>query len=508
MILLSLVGVFFFGGLLAWLSEFVDVRLPRWVAMLSAVICAGLISRLVFMVDSGGVGLLGWVDEFEGSWVPSLGIDFFFAADGLTVLMLALTVLLGIVSIASAWDEIKERAGFFYFNLLWTLAGVVGVFTALDLFLFFFFWEVMLIPMYFIIAIWGHENRRYAATKFFIFTQVTGMMMLVSLLCLVYFHSLQFGEFSFNYNDLLRVDLPKSIDLWVMLGFFAAFATKLPSVPFHSWLPDAHSQAPTAGSVLLAGVLLKTGAYGLIRFTIPLFPEATVLFAPIAMSLAVISILYCAKVALAQTDIKRLIAYTSVSHMGFVLLGIYAWNELGLQGAVMTMLAHGLSAAALFMLAGGLQHRIHTRDMREMSGFWVVAPKMAVVALFFSVAALGLPGLGNFVGEFLALLGAFSVSIPAAVIAVLGVIFASVYSLWVMQSVFQGPSLRREGKDSTHEALLDLDRRELFFYGVMMIGLLWMGLYPQTFLDFSSGVIEGLVMSDDAAALYAREFSK
>ncbi|MDA9901884.1 NADH-quinone oxidoreductase subunit M [Gammaproteobacteria bacterium] len=508
MILLSLVGVFFFGGLLAWVSEIMDARLPRWVAMLTILVSFSLVFRLIFMLDSSGGDLLGWVDEFKDPWIPSLGIDFFFAADGLTVLMLGLTILLGAVAIASAWDEIKERAGFFYFNLLWTLAGVVGVFTALDLFLFFFFWEVMLIPMYFIIAIWGHENRRYAATKFFIFTQVTGMMMLVSLLCMVYFHSLQFGSFSFNYNDLLRVDIPRSLDLWIMLGFFAAFATKLPSVPFHSWLPDAHSQAPTAGSVLLAGVLLKTGAYGLIRFTIPLFPEASEIFAPVAMFLAVVSILYCAKVALAQTDIKRLIAYTSVSHMGFVLLGIYAWNELGLQGAIMTMLAHGLSAAALFMLAGGLQHRIHTRDMREMSGFWIIAPKMAVVALFFSVAALGLPGLGNFVGEFLALLGAFSVNIPAAVLAAFGVIFASVYSLWVMQSVFQGPPLKQESKASSHETLLDLDGRELFFYGVMMIGLLWMGLYPQTFLDFSSGVIEGLVISDSAAALYAGEFLK
>ncbi|HCI88858.1 MAG TPA: NADH-quinone oxidoreductase subunit M, partial [Gammaproteobacteria bacterium] len=300
---------------------------------------------------------------------------FYFAADGLSILLLMLTAFLGVIAIGAAWGEIKERSGFFYFNLLWTLAGVLGVFTALDLFLFFFFWEVMLIPMYLIIAIWGHENKHYAAMKFFIFTQVTGMLMLISILVLAYLHYVQKGSLSFNYHDLLTVSTSGSIGMWMMLGFFLSFATKLPSVPFHSWLPDAHSQAPTAGSVILAGILLKTGAYGLIRFTVPLFPEASMAFAPYAMALAAISILYCAKVAFAQTDIKRLIAYTSVSHMGFVTLGIYAWNEQALQGAIMTMLAHGLSAAALFMLAGGLQHRIHTRDMSQMGGFWARVPR-------------------------------------------------------------------------------------------------------------------------------------
>ena len=251
------------------------------------------------------------------------------------------------------------------------------------------------------------------------------MLMLVSILVLAYSHYTQFGSYSFKYEDLLSVSLAGSLQFWVMLGFFISFTTKLPSVPFHSWLPDAHSQAPTAGSVILAGILLKTGAYGLIRFTVPLFPEASMTFAPLAMGLAAISILYCAKVAFAQSDIKRLIAYTSVSHMGFVTLGVYAWNEQALQGAVMTMLAHGLSAAALFMLAGGLQHRIHTRNMGDMGGLWTQVPRMAIMAVFFSVAALGMPGLGNFVGEFLVLLGAFQTNIPATVIASFGLILGS-----------------------------------------------------------------------------------
>ena len=370
------------------------------------------------------------------------------------------------------------------------------MFTALDLFLFFFFWEVMLIPMYFIIAIWGHENKNYAAMKFFIFTQITGMLMLVSILVLAYSHYTQFGSYSFKYEDLLSVSLASSLQFWVMLGFFISFTTKLPSVPFHSWLPDAHSQAPTAGSVILAGILLKTGAYGLIRFTVPLFPEASLAFAPLAMGLAALSILYCAKVAFAQSDIKRLIAYTSVSHMGFVTLGVYAWNEQALQGAVMTMLAHGLSAAALFMLAGGLQHRIHTRNMGDMGGLWTQVPRMAVVAVFFSVAALGMPGLGNFVGEFLALLGAFQTNIPATVIASFGLILASVYSLWVIQKVFHG-EYSSEHFDESH--LTDLSRREMLYFGAMILGLVWMGMYPQSFLDLSQPVLAQLLNSSQGA---------
>jgi NADH-quinone oxidoreductase subunit M len=492
MTLLWILLLLFFGGVLAWLSEIFDSRFPRWIALLSVVATFIPLLQLYGSFDAQRESL--WIIEFSRSWIPSLGINFMLAIDGLSLLLVGLTSFLGIIAVGAAWVEIRDRAGFFYFNLLWTLAGVVGVFTAIDLFLFFFFWEVMLIPMYFIIAIWGHENKRYAATKFFLYTQFTGMLLLVSLLCLVYFFTIQYGYLSFAYEDLLRLEVGGKLEMWLMLGFFIAFATKLPSVPFHSWLPDAHSQAPTAGSVLLAGVLLKTGAYGLIRFTLPLFPESSAQFTPVALALAVISILYCAKVALAQSDIKRLIAYTSVSHMGFVLLGIYSWNLIGLQGAVMTMLAHGLSAAALFSLAGGLQGRLHTRDMRRMGGLWALVPRMAVVALFFSVAALGMPGLGNFVGEFLSLLGVFSVSIWAAALAALGMIVASVYSLWVMQAVFQGA----QNPEEDQALLSDLDARELALYGLMMMGLILMGLFPNAFLDVSAIALEHLSSASDA----------
>lgn len=488
MILVVLISLLFLGGLLAWLSELFDSSWPRWVALLTL-----FTSLLVMLSLLGAESDQGtWVVDFNAPWLTRFGISFHLAADGLSVLLILLTGFLGLMALGAAWDEITQRPGFFYFNLLWTLAGVLGVFLALDLFLFFFFWEVMLIPMYFIIAIWGHENKNYAAMKFFIFTQVTGMMMLVAILMLAYFHYVQFGFFSFDYFDLLNVDTGGSLGLLMMLGFFIAFSTKLPSVPFHSWLPDAHSQAPTAGSVILAGILLKTGAYGLIRFAVPLFPEVSLEFAPIAMSLAALSILYCAKLAFAQTDLKRLIAYTSVSHMGFVMLGVYAWNVQALQGAVMTMLAHGLSAAALFMLAGGLQHRIHTREMPDMGGLWETVPRMGAIALFFSIAALGMPGLGNFVGEFLALLGAFQANITLTVISAFGLIFASVYSLWVIQKIFHG-AFNTEKID--RENLIDLDRREMSYYIAMMLGLVWMGLYPQSFLNLSEPVLEMLLLS-------------
>ena len=489
MILVVLIAVLFIGGILAWISESLDSKLPRLIALITLIVDLGLMLTLLAnqeLADSL------WLVQMNSQWLPRFGISFHLALDGLSLLMVLLTAFLGIIAVGSAWSEITQRSGFFYFNLLWTLAGVIGVFTSLDLFLFFFFWEVMLIPMYFIIAIWGHENKNYAAMKFFIFTQVTGLLMLVSILALAYFHYAQFSFFSFDYFDLLNVDTSGDLGMWIMLGFFIAFTTKLPSFPFHSWLPDAHSQAPTAGSVILAGILLKTGAYGLIRFAVPLFPEASGQFAPVAMTLAVISILYCAKVAFAQTDIKRLIAYTSVSHMGFVLLGIYAWNEQALQGAVMTMLAHGLSAAALFMLAGGLQHRIHTRDMQDMGGFWSKVPRMAVIALFFSIASLGMPGLGNFVGEFLALLGAFQANIVLTVFATLGLIFASVYSLWVIQKIFHGEYQNSKFDDSK---LVDLNRRELAYFALMILGLIWMGMYPQSFLDLSAPALNELLQT-------------
>ncbi|MGK0375180.1 MAG: NADH-quinone oxidoreductase subunit M [Arenicella sp.] len=414
--------------------------------------------------------------------------------DGLSLILITLTLVLGAIAIISSWNEKNQRQGFFQANILWTLAGVVGVFLAVDLFLFFLFWEVMLVPMYLLIAIWGHEGRAYASMKFFIFTQLSGLLMLVAILLLAKLHHSATGVYSFSYFELLNLDIDSNTAYWLMLGFFIAFVVKLPSFPFHTWLPDAHTQAPTAGSVILAGILLKTGAYGLIRFTVPLFPNAALEFAPIAMTLGVAGIIYGAVMAFSQSDFKRLVAYSSVSHMGFVLLGVFAWNALALQGAVMQMVAHGFSTAALFMIAGALQQRLHTRDMNKMGGLWHHMPRMGAVALFFALASLGLPGLGNFVAEFLVLVGLFAVSPWTTAVAALGLITAAIYSLIMMQKAFYGqPSSEFEVDDF---AILDMAAM-----GVMIIALIGLGLYPQPVFDLVQPVIDALLAATMGGAL-------
>lgn len=477
------------GGVLAWQSERINPNLPRWVALVSV---AATLAFLLLSLPPEQARLLpkpgnsnDWMLYLKVDWIPRFGIAFELAMDGLSLLLVALTLLLGLVAIASSWSEIDFKPGLFQANLVWTLAGVCGVFLAVDLFLFFLFWEVMLIPMYLLIAIWGHENKTYAAMKFFIFTQASGLLMLVAIVVLAWQGHTATGQLSFSYLDLLGLQLSPRLGYWTMLGFFLAFTVKLPAFPFHTWLPDAHTQAPTAGSVLLAGILLKTGAYGLLRFCIPLFPDASMEFAPIAMGLGAAGVIYGALLAFAQTDFKRLVAYSSVSHMGFVLLGLYAWNQLALQGAVMQMVAHGVSTAALFMMAGALQQRLHTRDMRRMGGLWYQAPRMGACAMFFAVASLGLPGLGNFVAEFLVLLGLFAVQPWLAGITALGLITAAVYSLWMMQQAFQG-------KPDEQRSMPDFDTREMLSMAAMMVALIWLGLYPQPVLDLAQPVLDSL----------------
>lgn len=481
--------VLFGGGILAWLSQGWDKNWPRWFAIASCIIAGFLLLPFFLGGESFALPIGGstspWLSFTQLPWIPRFGIQFIFALDGLSLIMIALTLFLGLVAVISSWHEISQRSGFFHFNLLWTLAGVVGVFTSFDLFLFFVFWEVMLIPMYFLIAIWGHERRAYAAMKFFLFTQISGLLLLIAILALVLTNAKATGVMTFNYFELLNHQLPEQLSYWLMGGFFVAFVVKLPGFPFHTWLPDAHTQAPTAASVLLAGILLKTGAYGLIRFTLPLFPEAAASFANVAMTLGAIGIVYGAILAFAQTDFKRLVAYSSVSHMGFVLVGIFAWNQLALQGAVMQMIAHGFSTAALFMLAGALQHRLHSRDMASMGGLWQSMPRMGATALFFIVASLGLPGLGNFIGEFLVLLGLFQVNVGLAVFAALGLIGGAIYALMAMQRVFQGAPQ----SNVQHQ---DFAAPEMLVMLVMMFGLVLLGVYPQPVFDLLDPVLAGL----------------
>jgi NADH-quinone oxidoreductase subunit M len=417
-----------------------------------------------------------WFVECDYAWIPQFGIRIHLAIDGLSLALLLLTYFLGIMAVLSSWTEIRERVGFFHLNLLWVLAGITGVFLAVDLFVFYLFWELMLVPMYFLIGIWGHERRIYAATKFFLFTQLSGLLMLVAIVTLAVLHHQSTGVFTFDYEQLLQTALSPRAARLLMLGFLVAFVVKLPAFPFHTWLPDAHTEAPTAGSVVLAGLLLKTGAYGLIRFVLPLFPGPSHELAPVLMTVGVIGILYGAVLAIGQTDLKRLVAYTSVSHMGFVLLGVFAGNEIAVEGAVVQMISHGISTGALFILAGLLQERMHTRDIAAMGGLWETMPALSGAGLVFAMASLGLPGLGDFVGEFLVLLGAYRANAPLTVVATLGLLVATLYGLRFAQNAFQGPNPH-------HWKLPDMRLREWAVIGLMMACLLWIGLYPQPVLN-------------------------
>ena len=491
MTLVVLLLVLFVGGLLALVAGCWRASAARWISIATFVIDLA-IGLYVWIVHADALTLTqtgGWIERLQVPWIPRFGIHFQLGLDGLSLALILLSLFLGLVSVIASWREISAHVGFFHLNLIWTLAGAVGVFMALDLFLFFAFWEAMLVPMYLLIAIWGHENRSYAALKFFLFTFGGGLLMLAAIIALVVIHQADTGTLTFDYFALLGTNMSAGAATLIMLGFFLAFAIKLPAVPFHTWLPDAHTEAPTAGSVILAGVLLKTGAYGLFRFVVPLFPEAAMNFAPIAMTLAVIGILYGGIVAFGQNDFKRLVAYTSISHLGFVMLAVFAWNALALQGAVLVMLAHGITTGALFILVGALQERTHTRAMDRMGGLWSRLPRMAGIAMFFAIASLGLPGLSNFVGEFMSLLGAFRASPAFASAATLGVVVAVIYALHWMQRVFQGPPGGARGETVP---LRDFGVRETTMMAAMIVITIWIGIYPQPIIDVLQPALAGL----------------
>lgn len=469
MILLWFLLIPLLAAPLAWALSFIRPVFARWTAIAALLIDGGL---LLSLRPTGGP----WTQELTLPWIPAIGSSLHLAADGISLALLALTVFLGLIAVAGSWKTLSEKVGLFHAMLLWLLSGVIGVLLAMDLFFFYFAWELMLIPAYFLIALWGHQQ---AATKFFLYTQLGGLFLLAALLGLYCLHGQSTGVYTFDYQELLKTNLSPTSATWLMLGFAIAFLVKLPAFPFHTWLPDAYVQAPTAGSVILAGLLAKTGAYGLIRFALPLFPQAAFGFAPIAWILGIASILYGAGMAFAQTDLKRLIAYSSLSHMGFVLIGIFSGSPLALQGALIIMLAHGVSISALFLMAGALQTRLGTTDLAHMGGLWSHLPKLGGIGLFFAMATLGLPGLGNFVGEFLVLLGIYSVNIPTAIVAAIGLILSVVYSVWMVQRVFYG-------NPGTKIAVPDLSARECCLFGVMMAALLWLGLYPAPFFNLLS----------------------
>jgi NADH-quinone oxidoreductase subunit M len=430
------------------------------------------------------VGLWWAVDTNPGTlqltsstpWIPAWGISYAVGIDGISLMMVLLTTLLMPLCVLGSWNYITERERGYYAMLLTLLTGVLGVFVATDLFLFYVFWEVMLIPMYFIIGMWGGKNRLYAAIKFFVFTMAGSLLMLVAILVLAWAVAGRTGTLSFAYQHLLdNAHVVGGLAPWLFGAFALAFAIKVPVFPFHTWLPDAHVEAPTAGSVLLAGVLLKLGTYGFLRFAVPFFPQVATSpwVTNLILVLALIGIVYGALVAMVQPDIKKLVAYSSVSHLGFVMLGIWAATVQSVEGAIMVMIGHGLSTGALFFLVGMLYERRHTRDISAYGGIAKVVPVFSLVFTVVALASIGLPGLNGFIGEFLVLLGSFRAYPVPTAIATTGVIFAAAYLLWALQRIIYNKLDKRE-----NEALTDLSLRELVVLAPLLAGILWMGLYP------------------------------
>ncbi|HVT03422.1 MAG TPA: NADH-quinone oxidoreductase subunit M [Thermoanaerobaculia bacterium] len=493
------------GAFLLFFFKKESVGAIKWFATIVAGVDLLITIPLWWAFHRGGSGTGLFQFRETWSWIPSIGVNYSFGIDGIALLLILLTNLISFISVYSSFEAIQQRQKEYYILLLMLQTGMLGVFCSLDFFLFYVFWEVMLVPMYFLIGVWGGARRLYAAIKFFLYTLAGSVLMLVSILALYFFNSggIPFlnikglgNPISFDilhYHEIGHL-IPPGLQFWIFLGFFFAFAIKVPMFPFHTWLPDAHVEAPTAGSVILAAVLLKMGTYGFIRFALPILPDAStsrVILVPIVV-LSIIGIIYGALVAMVQKDMKKLVAYSSVSHLGFVMLGMFAMNPMGINGSVLQMINHGLSTGALFLLVGIIYERRHTRLISEYGGLAKQMPRYAVFFLIATLSSIGLPALNGFIGEFTILMGAANKSMVWASFAATGIVLGAAYMLWLYQRVFWGPLDNPE-----NQSLLDLSTRETLTLLPLVACMIWIGIAPRPFFEILDKPVTYIVQKVD-----------
>jgi len=453
--------------------------------------CISLMLTLaVYCRYNGTAGGYQFIERY--SWISRYGISFHVGIDGISLLLITLSSILSLIAIISSFKYITARYKEYMITLLFLQTGMTGVFAAMDLFLFFIFWEMILIPMFIMIAIWGGKERVYASIKFFLFTLAGSTLMLVSIIYLAYMCTSQFGHTSYDFTDIFRLNIDPSLQLTLFLAFALSFAVKVPLFPFHTWLPDAHTEAPTAGSVILAGILLKMGTYGFLRFNLPLFPDATAVMAPWMIGLSITGIIYGALMAMIQPDVKKLVAYSSVSHMGFIMLGIFSLNEEGITGAVLQMINHGVSTGMLFLLVGMLYERRHTRLIADFGGLSKPVPVFAVFFMIAALSSIGIPGMNGFIGEVMIMIGGFIVKPLYGILAAGGVVLSAVYMLWMYQRVMFGPVTHDE-----NSKLKDLDFREIIILVPLVILIFFIGLYPQPVISKYQKSVREIVRAED-----------
>lgn len=492
MLLSFLIIIPFLSSIFSFFSYKFNIYFPRWISLSGIILILCIITKIFFEEYNS---LLHMRDNFYWNrqliipWITRFGIEFNIAIDGFSMIMIFFTIFLSIIAILCSWNEIKNDAGFFYFNFMLVLTGIIGIFIACDLFLFFCFWEIMLLPMYFLIILWSDQSKKnkiiLAANKFFIYGQTSGLILLSSILLLVFNHYHNTNIFTFNYDLLRHENISSNIEYIIMIGFFLAFVIKMPIVPFHGWLPDVHSQSISCGSIEIIGILLKTAPYALMRYNLVLFPHTIQRFAPIAIFLGLLSIFYGAWIAYSQTNIKRFIAYSSISHMGLMIIAIYSNSEMAMQGIIIQIFSSSITTSALCILSGQIYKYFKTQDMNKIQGLWSCMYWIPGFALFFSLANLGIPGTGNFIGEFLTLSGIFQVVPLVSVLSTIGMMFSSIYSLNFIQKIFYGSCDKKI-------SMIFISKQSLYIIITLAFMLILLGVYPQKIINISYNFIHNI----------------